>query len=185
MTITWREREHEEQDMIALNDSSTVRATRDCGLLKYFKLLGMRQQIELLEFLVRAWDPAIEAFHIKNQVLSITVEDLYFLTGLSRRGLPISLTGSTVGGDTVRDYVMQYCYLGSKPSKYGKINICDFRDFPLRTILFTISKLAGTVTLHVAKRSYMKYALEFLEPTVFNRSEAILSQIKEKLNKEK
>ena len=52
MTITWREREHEEQAMIALNDPGTVRALRYCGLLKYFKFLRMRQQIELLEFLV-------------------------------------------------------------------------------------------------------------------------------------
>ena len=106
MMITWREREHEEQDMIALNDPGTVRALIYCGLLKYFKLSGMRQQIELLEFLVRAWDPAIEEFHIKNQVLSITVEDVYFLIGFSRRGLPISLTGSTVGGETMRNFVM-------------------------------------------------------------------------------
>ena len=106
MKITWREREHEEQDMIALNDSGTVRALRDCGLVKYFKLSGLRQQIELLEFLVRAWDPMIEAFHIKNQVVSIIVEDMYFLIGLSRRGFPISLTGSTVGGETVRDYIL-------------------------------------------------------------------------------
>ena len=35
MNITWREREHEERDMIALNDPGTVRALRDCGLLKY------------------------------------------------------------------------------------------------------------------------------------------------------
>ena len=68
MTITWREREHEEKYMIALNDPGTVRDLRDCRLLKYFKLSGMRQQIELMEFLVRAWDPVIEAFHIKNKV---------------------------------------------------------------------------------------------------------------------
>ena len=141
MTITSREIEHEEKYMIALNDPATVIALRDCGLLKYFKLSRMRQQIELLEFLVRAWEPVIEAFHIKNQVLSITVEDVYLLTSLSRRGLPISLTGSIVGGETVRDYVMQYCYPGSKPSKDGKINICDVRDFTLRTILFMIAKI--------------------------------------------
>ena len=82
-------------------------------------------------------------------MLSITVEDVYFLTGFSRRGFPISLTGSTIGGETVGDYVMQYCYLGSEPRKYGKINIRDVRDLPLRTILFTIAKIAGTVTLHV------------------------------------
>ena len=183
MTITWREIEHEEKYMISLNDPGTIRALRFCGLLKYFKLSRMRQQIELLEFLVQAWDPSIEAFHIKNQVVSIAVEDVYFLTGLLRRGLPISLTRSTVGGETVRDYVMQYCYLGEEPRKYGKINIRDVRDFPLRTILFTIAKLSDTVTLHVVNRSYMHYALECMEPTVFNSSEAVLSQIKEKINK--
>ena len=36
MTFTWRERENEEQNMISLNDPGTVRALRDCGLLKYF-----------------------------------------------------------------------------------------------------------------------------------------------------
>ena len=92
--------------MIALNDLGTVRALRDCGLLKYFKLLGMRKQIELMNFLVRAWYPTIEAFHIKNQVVPITVGDMYSLIGLLRRGLLISLTGSTVGGETMRDYVM-------------------------------------------------------------------------------
>ena len=45
MMITLKERENEEQDMISLNDPSTVRDLRDYGLLKYFKLLGMRQQI--------------------------------------------------------------------------------------------------------------------------------------------
>ena len=93
--------------MISLNDSGTVRALRECGLLKYFKLSGVRQQIELLEFLFRAWDPAMEVFHIKNQRVPIIVEDVYFLTGLSRRGLPISLSGSTVGGEMVRDYLLQ------------------------------------------------------------------------------
>ena len=133
----------------------------------------MRQQIELLEFLVRAWDPMIEEFHIKNQVVAIIVEDMYFVTGLLRRGLPISLTGSTIGGEIVRDYVMQYFYLGSEPSKYGKINIRWKNKqyfypgyFPLRTILFMIAKLASIVTLHVANRSYMQYALECLEPKI-------------------
>ena len=152
----------------SLNDLGTVRALRDCGLLKYFKLSGMRQQIELLEFLFRTWDLAIEAFHIRKKVVPITVEDAYFLTGLSRRGLPISLSGSALGGETVRDYVLQYCYPGAELRKYGKINIRDVSNFPLRTILFMITKLVGTVTLHVANRSYMQYVLECMEPTIFN-----------------
>ena len=123
MIITWREREHGEQNMISLNDLGIVRALRDCGLLKYFRLFGMRKQMELLEFLVRSWDPTIEAFLIGEKVVPILVEDIYFLTGLSRRGLTISLSGSALGGETMRDYILQYLNPGAEPSKDGKINI--------------------------------------------------------------
>jgi len=57
MYITWIEREHEEKYMVSLNDPGTVEALRNYGLLKYFKLSGMRQQLELFQFLVHAWDP--------------------------------------------------------------------------------------------------------------------------------
>lgn len=141
--------------MISLNDPGIVRALKYCGLLKYFRLSGMRQQMELLDFLVCAWDPATEAFHIGDKVVPILVEDIYFLTGLLRRGLPISLSRFALRGETVRDYILQYYNPGAEPSKDGKINICDVRDFPLRTILFTIAKLACTATLHLANISYM------------------------------
>ena len=40
MSITWQERENEEQDMVALNNPGTVEALKNYGLLKYFKLSG-------------------------------------------------------------------------------------------------------------------------------------------------
>ena len=141
--------------MITRNDPSTIRALRDCGLLKYFILSRMRQHMELLEFVVLAWDLVIEAFHIGDKVAPILVDDFYLLTGLSRRGLPISLSRFPLGGEMVRDYILQYCNPGEEPRKDGKINIHDVCDFPLRTILFVITKLAGTATVHVANKSYM------------------------------
>ena len=48
MTITWQEHEHEEEDMLALHDPVTVNALRNCGLLKFFRISSMRQQINLL-----------------------------------------------------------------------------------------------------------------------------------------
>ena len=41
MVIIWREKEHEEQDMIALNNQGMVEALRNCELLKYFRLSRM------------------------------------------------------------------------------------------------------------------------------------------------
>lgn len=66
--------------MVALNDPGTFEALNDCGLLKYFKLSEMRQQLELLQFLVHSWDLAEQIFHIGDKVLPILIDDIYFLT---------------------------------------------------------------------------------------------------------
>jgi hypothetical protein len=42
--LEWREREHEEDDLMALNDPGTMNSLRQCGLLKFFKVQGMRAQ---------------------------------------------------------------------------------------------------------------------------------------------
>jgi hypothetical protein len=54
--MEWQEREHEKEDAIVGNDLGTVAALRDCGLLKFFSILGMRAQLRLLEYLVHMWD---------------------------------------------------------------------------------------------------------------------------------
>ena len=61
--------------------------------------------MELLQFLIRSWDPTLQEFHNGDKVLPILVDDIYFLTGLSRRGAPISLAGSICGGETMKDYI--------------------------------------------------------------------------------
>ena len=57
MPVTWREREHEGEDMLALHDPVTVNALRNCGLFKFLRISSMRQQIKLLQYLLDAWDP--------------------------------------------------------------------------------------------------------------------------------
>ena len=124
-------------------------------------------------------------FQIRGKSIPLTVVDIYFLTGLSRRGAPISLSGSARGGESVRDYIRRYCREGSQPSKDDKINIRDVTDKSLRTILLTFARLAGSAAFHVVNRSYMQYALECLEPKVFNWCDVVLSVMKEKLTKVK
>lgn len=155
MTITWREREHEEEDMIALQDLATMTALRNCGLLKLFRISSMRQQISLLQYFLDAWDPVTQVFQIRGKNIPFTVEDIYFLTGLLRRGSPVSLSGPSLGGESVRDYVRRYCKEGSKPGKDGKILIRDVTSRSLRTILFTIGRMVGSMSVHAANRSYM------------------------------
>jgi len=185
MPVTWREHQHEEEDMFALHDPVTVNALRNCGLFKFFCISIMRQQIKLLQYFLDAWDPTTQVFQIRGKSNPLTIVDIYFLTGLSRRGASISLSGSTRGGESVKDYIHRYCREGSQLSKDGKIHIRDVTDRSIRTILFTLARLAGSAALHVANRSYMQYALEFLEPKVFNWCDAVFFGIREQLTKVK
>jgi hypothetical protein len=57
MVLEWREREHEDDNSATENHPQTIAALRDCGLLKYFRIPGMRAQVRLLEHLVWMWDP--------------------------------------------------------------------------------------------------------------------------------
>jgi hypothetical protein len=54
--LEWREREHEEEDYFVGNDPGMVMALRQCGLIKFFKIHGVRAQLRLLEYLVHMWD---------------------------------------------------------------------------------------------------------------------------------
>jgi hypothetical protein len=59
-------------------------ALRECGLLKLFKIQGMRSQLRLLEYLVHMWDVNEKAFHVGVHTLTLDIDDIYFLTRLSR-----------------------------------------------------------------------------------------------------
>ena len=84
MVLEWREREHEDDNAATENHPQTIAALRDCGLLKYFRIPGMRAQVRLLEHLVRMWDPDQQVFNVGAHTLMIDIEDIYFLTGFSR-----------------------------------------------------------------------------------------------------
>jgi hypothetical protein len=63
-----------------------VNVLQQCGLLKLFKIQGMRAQLRLLEYLVHMWDVNEQAFYVGAHFLTIDIEDIYFLIDLSHCG---------------------------------------------------------------------------------------------------
>jgi hypothetical protein len=167
---------------LSRNHPPTIAALRNCGLLKYFRIPGMRAQVRLLEYLVRMWDPDQQVFHVGVHTLSLDIEDIYFLTGLSRRRHYVSLTGGRGGGLPMSEYYRLHCVPEAERKK-GKVVIWGVRDLTLRTILFTIARMAGSSTPHMALQSYFQYAIECTEPWVFNWADVVLRSIKKKLTK--
>ena len=62
--------------------------------------------------LVDYWDPDSESFHINGMSLTIEIEDIYFITGLFRRGEEVNLCSRGPGGHlTIDEYIAVYCFL--------------------------------------------------------------------------
>jgi hypothetical protein len=153
MVLEWREREHEEDNEIARNHPPSIASLRNCGLLKYFRIPDMRSQVRLLEYLVRMWDPDQQVFHVGVHTLSLDIEDIYFLTGLSWWGYYVSLNGSRGGGLPMSEYYHLHC-VPEVERKKGKVSIWGVQDLTLHTILFTIARMAGSSSPHMALQSY-------------------------------
>ena len=99
MVLEWRERDHEYMDQEALWDAPTVNSLRQSGLLKFFCTSPMRSNVHLLDFMINYWDHDLGMFDLQGEFLEITLEYIYFISGLSRRGAPVNLEDIGRGGD--------------------------------------------------------------------------------------
>ena len=86
MVLEWREREDGDVEEAVRGDLMAQQALRACGIYKFWCLGGLRVKPRLLQMLVGYWDPDLESFQIDGMSLTIKVEDIYFITVLSRWG---------------------------------------------------------------------------------------------------
>jgi hypothetical protein len=74
----------------------------------------MRVKPRLLKSLVEYWHLDVEALMLEGQSLTPTIEDIYFLTDLSRRGEPFNLRTFPPGPFNIEDYIIMYCEASTK-----------------------------------------------------------------------
>jgi hypothetical protein len=61
-----------------------------CGLLKFFECPLIRAYKYLLQFIIQMWSPDLHYFIVQGEQIPFTaVEDMYFLTRLPFRGMPL------------------------------------------------------------------------------------------------
>ena len=101
----------------------------------------------LLEHILQMWNPEQQYFEVGAHILTVEVEDIYFLIGLSIRGAPISLIGSCGGDIITRDLIDRHYALGTGKSG-KKIPIRALMDGPLQIVLFTMERVAGSQGVH-------------------------------------
>lgn len=67
----WREGEHEDIERVIANDPQSLMDLRNCGLLKYFEVPGMRAQPRLLEYVIGVWDAEERFFRVGTHILTL------------------------------------------------------------------------------------------------------------------
>ena len=82
IVIDWKERDHEDVDIVAMEDRDCLAALRNCGLLKFFMTSGIRAQLDLLQYLINIWDTDRERFILGDQEIEIEMVEIYFISSL-------------------------------------------------------------------------------------------------------
>ena len=83
--VVLRELQHDDDDSLATRNAGYIVALRDCGLLKLFHADSMISHACLLEYILWMWNREQQHFEVGPHILTVEVEDIYFLTGLSRQ----------------------------------------------------------------------------------------------------
>ena len=180
--LEWKEREYEANDHVVLNNHATMVSLSNCGLLKFFMCLGLRAQPLLLQCMVGMWDLDSQCSMVRYQALDIEVDDIYFLTGLSRRGQSVYFDGRGGGGESVDSYVSDLCVEGTR-KQVEKLPIQHVTNIPLETILFTVARLAGSASAHLDSKSQILISLRAINGVVFDSCSSLLANLKDQLTR--
>ena len=87
---------------------------------------------------------------VDDEPLPLEVEDIYFLTGLSRWGQEANLCRGGRGevALTIQEYITVYCEEGTQKVA-SQIPIARIRGIGLRSIAYCLVRMLGTVAQHM------------------------------------
>ena len=136
MVIEWKEREQSEEDELAMDNERCMEALRDCGLKNLSMTLFLKAQPELLQYLISIWD--------EDQKLEIDVLDIFYITGLSRRGAIPVLISTIPTMENMSMVIERVCRGAWKGSGSGKVDIQTIPDLALKLVLHTSCGITST-----------------------------------------
>ena len=142
-------------DLATINHHPLINALKACGLYKFWAIPGMRAQVDFLQWLVDRWNVQDQCFFIGCHQLEMEPKDIYFLTGLPKRGEHLTLFGTRPGGQSVDSLWLEYFNVQTRDKGINTISHPE-----LMVIAFTVTRLCGSVALHVATGSQMRMVVD-------------------------
>jgi hypothetical protein len=133
MSIGWREGDWSHlRDAVAIEEPGVHENLVACGLLKFFECPLIRAQEYLLQFRIQMWSLDLHCFIVRGEKIPFTmVEDVYFLTGLPFRGMPLPvepvLPRDTPLATVGRRYCLGLNYMSDTVVSIGAMDALDHR----------------------------------------------------------
>jgi hypothetical protein len=140
----------------------------------------MRVQPILLNHLIEYWHLYANTLMLEGQSMNSTTMNIYFLTGLCRRGEPVNLRTFPLGPYNIEDCIMMYFEDGTKKlgSQVSKHNIPSLH---LQIVLFMIGRITGSTALHQASHEQMHCVVQCLDATILELNTTMLTCMKKQL----
>jgi hypothetical protein len=117
---------------------------------------------------------------LEGQSLVPTTEDIYFLTGLSRRGEPVNFQTFPAGPSKVSELIAEYCEAGTD-RRGSSVPISKIINLTLQTILLLIGRITDSAVVHQASRTQMNYVIQCMNAQIFYWSTTLLECMKRQL----
>ena len=83
-------------------------------------------------------------------------------------------------GESIDSYVSDLCVEGTC-KQGGKLPIQHVTDIPLKTISFTVTRIARSTSAHLASKSQVLISLRATDGVVFDWCSGILANLKDQL----
>jgi hypothetical protein len=127
------------------------------------------------------WDPNSESFNLDGQPLRIEVEDIYFLTRLSRWGEVVNLKARGTGsGMKIEEYIDAH-YIAGTDKVQSQVPIRAINNLSLTIVFLVLTQIIGSTSLHQTSRSLMFYLVECLRPMVYDSCTSLVANMKSQL----
>jgi hypothetical protein len=117
---------------------------------------------------------------LEGQSLVPTTEDIYFLTGLSRRGEPVNFRMFPVGPSKISELIVEHCEAGTDRAG-SQVPISKITNLSLQAILLLIGRITSSAALHQASRAQMNCVIQCLNAQIFYWSTTLLECMKRQL----
>ena len=109
-----------------------------------------------------------------------TTEDIYFLTGLLRRGESVNFQTFPAGSSKVSELIDEYCEAGTD-HRGSSVPISRITILTLQTILLLIGWITGSAAVHQASHAQMNCVIQCMNAQIFDWSTTLLECMKSQL----